>query len=149
MNEHVLAVTWWRHLDFMYHIWRTHFPKSFEHETMSVSIKYLEIRVAICHQEPYHIIKFRCFNQGKLQTPQLPFCFVFKSEILIILMKGLFIKVSIFTSFSISYLQSLSGHLTGDYCISQLLSVIYEIQSSFDCNPTKDARGVFLDISKL
>ena len=36
----------------------------------------------------------------------------------------------------------------GDSCISQLLSIVHEINLSFDCAPTIDVRGVFLDISK-
>ena len=36
----------------------------------------------------------------------------------------------------------------GDSCIAQLLSIINEIQTAFDENPTGDVRGVFLDISK-
>ena len=36
----------------------------------------------------------------------------------------------------------------GDSCIAQLLSLIYEIQTAFDENPTVDVRGVFLDVSK-
>ena len=35
-----------------------------------------------------------------------------------------------------------------DYCIFQLLSIVHEINSSLDCDPTIDIRGVFLDISK-
>ena len=40
------------------------------------------------------------------------------------------------------------GFLPGDSCIAQLLSIIHEIQTAFDNNPTVDVRGVFLDISK-
>ena len=40
------------------------------------------------------------------------------------------------------------GFLPGDSCISQLLSIVHEINSSFDCDPTIDVRGIFLDISK-
>ena len=43
---------------------------------------------------------------------------------------------------------SQSGFLPGDSCIAQLLSIIHEIQTVFDENPTADVRGVFLDISK-
>ena len=43
---------------------------------------------------------------------------------------------------------SQSGFLPGDSCIAQLLSIIHEIQTAFDENPTVDVRGVFLDISK-
>ena len=41
-----------------------------------------------------------------------------------------------------------SAFMSADSCIFQLLSIIYEINSSLDCNPTIDVRGVFLDISK-
>ena len=41
-----------------------------------------------------------------------------------------------------------SGFLPGDSCTDQLLSIIHEIQSAFDDNPTIDLRGFFLDISK-
>ena len=38
--------------------------------------------------------------------------------------------------------------MTDDSYIFQLLSIVREVNSSFDCNPTIDVRGVFLDISK-
>ena len=41
-----------------------------------------------------------------------------------------------------------SSFLSGDSCISQFLSIVHEINSSFDCDPTIDVSGVFLDISK-
>ena len=41
-----------------------------------------------------------------------------------------------------------SGFLPGNACISQLLSIVHDINSSFDCDPTQDVRGIFLDISK-
>ena len=41
-----------------------------------------------------------------------------------------------------------SGLLPGDSCISQILSIVHDINSSFDCDPTIDVSGVFLDISK-
>ena len=41
-----------------------------------------------------------------------------------------------------------SGFMQGDSCISQLFSIIHEIQSSFDCNPPVDTRAMFLDIPK-
>ena len=43
---------------------------------------------------------------------------------------------------------SQSGFLPEDSCIAQLLSIIHEIQTAFDENPTVDVRGVFLDLSK-
>ena len=43
---------------------------------------------------------------------------------------------------------SQSGFLPGDSIIDQLLSIIHEIQTAFDENPTVDVRGVFLDLSK-
>ena len=42
---------------------------------------------------------------------------------------------------------SQSGFLPGDSSIAQLLSIIHEIQTAFDNNPTADVRGVFLDMS--
>ena len=41
-----------------------------------------------------------------------------------------------------------SGFLPSDSCISQLLSIVHDINSSFNCDTTQDARGIFLDISK-
>ena len=41
-----------------------------------------------------------------------------------------------------------SGFLHDDSCILQLLSIVHKINSSFDCDPTIDVSGVFLDISK-
>ena len=41
-----------------------------------------------------------------------------------------------------------SGFLPGDSCTSQLLSITHEIYKAFDCNPSVDVRGTFLDISK-
>ena len=46
------------------------------------------------------------------------------------------------------FTSSQSGFLRGDSCIAQLISIIHEIQTAFDNNPTVDVRGVFLDISK-
>ena len=41
-----------------------------------------------------------------------------------------------------------SGFLPGDYCTARLLSIVHDINSSFDCDPTQDVRGIFLDNSK-
>ena len=43
---------------------------------------------------------------------------------------------------------SQSGFLPEDSCIAQLLSIIHEIQTAFDNNPTVYVRDVFLDIFK-
>ena len=43
---------------------------------------------------------------------------------------------------------SKSGFLPGDSRIAQLLSIIREIHTAFDENPTVYVRGVFLDLSK-
>ena len=43
---------------------------------------------------------------------------------------------------------SQSGFIPGDSCITQLLSIIHEIQTAFDKNPTVNVRGVFFDISR-
>ena len=41
-----------------------------------------------------------------------------------------------------------SGFQPSDSCEYQLLSIVHDIYASFDCNPPKDVRGIFLDISK-
>ena len=41
-----------------------------------------------------------------------------------------------------------SGFRTNDCCQSQLLSVVHDIYSSFDCYPLLEVRSIFLDISK-
>ena len=41
-----------------------------------------------------------------------------------------------------------SGFRPGDSYIYQLLGITYDIFSIFDCNPTLEIHGVFLDISK-
>ena len=38
---------------------------------------------------------------------------------------------------------SQSGFLPGDSCIAKLLSIIHEMQTSFESNPPADVRGVF------
>ena len=38
--------------------------------------------------------------------------------------------------------------LPGDSCVSQLISIVHDISSSFDCDPTQDVRGASLDISE-
>ena len=43
---------------------------------------------------------------------------------------------------------SQSGLLPRNSCIAQLLSTLHEIQTAFDKNPTRDVRGIFLDIFK-
>ena len=67
-------------------------------------------------------------------------------------MKELYILIynSLFNYFQSNRLStpSQSGFLPGDSCITQLLSIIHEIQTAFDENPTVDVRTVFLDISK-
>ena len=39
-----------------------------------------------------------------------------------------------------------SGFRPSDSCEYQLLSILHEIYKSFDCNPPKDVRGIFLDL---
>ena len=41
----------------------------------------------------------------------------------------------------ITFTSSQSDFLSGDSCITQLLSIIHEIQAAFDNNPTVDVRG--------
>ena len=40
-----------------------------------------------------------------------------------------------------------SGFKKNDFCINQLVSMTHEIDSAFDCNPSLEVRGVFLDLS--
>ena len=41
-----------------------------------------------------------------------------------------------------------SGFLPGDSCIVQLLSIVHETNSAFDCDKTIDVGGVFLNVFK-
>ena len=41
-----------------------------------------------------------------------------------------------------------SGFMLNDSCESQPLSIVHDIYSSFDCYPSLEVRGIFLDISK-
>ena len=41
-----------------------------------------------------------------------------------------------------------SGFRLSDSCEYQLLSILHDIYASFDCCPSLEVRGVFLDISK-
>ena len=41
-----------------------------------------------------------------------------------------------------------SVFLPGDFCILQLLSIVHDINSLFDCDPTQNVRGILLDTSK-
>ena len=47
---------------------------------------------------------------------------------------------------AITYKQS--GFRPRDSCVNQLISITHEIYRSFDCNPSLETRGVFLDMSK-
>ena len=41
-----------------------------------------------------------------------------------------------------------SGFRPSDSCEYQLLSIVHDIYASFDCCPSLEVRGIFLDISK-
>ena len=41
-----------------------------------------------------------------------------------------------------------SGFRPNDSCESQLLSTVHDIYLLFDCYPSLEVRGIFLDISK-
>ena len=41
-----------------------------------------------------------------------------------------------------------SGFCANDSCINQLISVTHEIYCVFNCNPSIEVRGIFLDLSK-
>ena len=43
--------------------------------------------------------------------------------------------------------KSQSGFRPSNSCEYQLLSIIHDIYASFDCNPPRNVRGIFLDIS--
>ena len=59
-----------------------------------------------------------------------------------------FSKTYLTTLIKNNFLQIPVWILTGDSCISQLLSIVHDINSSYDCHPMINVRGVFLDISK-
>ena len=40
------------------------------------------------------------------------------------------------------------GFMPSNSCVSQLLSIIHETCKCFDCSPSVDVRGIYLDISK-
>ena len=41
-----------------------------------------------------------------------------------------------------------SGFKKNDFCINQLVSITHQIYSAFECDPSLEVRGVFLDLSK-
>ena len=41
-----------------------------------------------------------------------------------------------------------SGFIPGNLCVQQLRAITHEIYKAFDCSPSLEVRGVFLDISK-
>ena len=41
-----------------------------------------------------------------------------------------------------------SGFRANDSCINQLISITHEIYREFNCNPSLEVRGIFLDLSK-
>ena len=41
-----------------------------------------------------------------------------------------------------------SGFRANDSCINQLISITHEIYHAFNCNPSLEVRGIFLDLSK-
>ena len=42
-----------------------------------------------------------------------------------------------------------SDFRTNDSCINQLISVTHEIYRAFNCNPSLEVRGIFLDLCKV
>ena len=57
-------------------------------------------------------------------------------------------KELLIISIKINFTKCQSGFLPGNSCILHLFSIVYEINLSFDSDPTADVNGVFLDISK-
>ena len=41
-----------------------------------------------------------------------------------------------------------SGFRANDSCINQLISITHEIYRAFNCNPSLEVRGIFLELSK-
>ena len=65
-----------------------------------------------------------------------------------ILEKRIFDSIMRFSNESKLLSDAQSGFRTSDSCEYQLLSIVHEIYKSFDCNPSLEVRGAFLDISK-
>ena len=63
-------------------------------------------------------------------------------------MKESFLSPCSITSLKKSYLLNVSQAFYLVILAPQLLSITHEIYKSFDCNPSVDVRGTFLDISK-
>ena len=42
----------------------------------------------------------------------------------------------------------ITNQVFNDSCEHQLLSIVHDTYASFDCNPPKDVRGIFLPVSK-
>ena len=102
------------------------------------------------------IYTLKCIFEGSLQEDKYPDCWkkanvvpVHKKECKSLIFERLIYK-DLFNHFYCNNLftKNQSGFMPGDSCIFQLLSIVHEINSFFDCNPTIDIRGVFLDISK-
>ena len=79
-----------------------------------------------------------------ITTDQFPFC-LFLGEIL---EKLLFNSIMDFLEENNLLNSNQSGFRSNDSCESQLLSIVHDIYSSFDCYPSLEVRGIFLDISK-
>ena len=71
----------------------------------------------------------------------LPICDKISERLIYNSLLNYFLRNKLFTL-------SQSSFLPGDSCIAQLLSILHEIQTTFDETPTRDVRDVFLDISK-
>ena len=41
-----------------------------------------------------------------------------------------------------------SGFRANDSCINQLISITHEIYRAFNCSPSLEVRGIFLDLTK-
>ena len=63
-------------------------------------------------------------------------------------MRESFSKIYLTTFKNQFFTECQSEFLPSGSCISQLPSVVHDINSSFGCDPTIDIRGVILEISK-
>ena len=107
-----------------------------------LGIMKLLISLSVFQLTPCHVLIFH-FAQTKVQLVY----FLFLEQCWMKDCNSLFNYFLIVLS-NRHFTPSQSGCLPEDSCIVQSLSIIHEIQTALDKNPTADVKGVFLDISK-
>ena len=90
---------------------------------------------------PIHKKEFKNLIKNYRPTSLLPIFSKILERLIFNSMFNYFRQNIIFTEFQ-------SGFIPGDSCVAQLLSITHEIYQGFHCSPTRDIKGVFLDISK-